>query len=130
MKPEPVTNTDYPGAGKLTDKVALLTGGDSGSGRAVAVLFAKEGADIAIAYLSEHTDADETKRLVETEGPPGQTAQLRSEEHKSELQSLMRRSYADICLKKKKQDNPTQAHNNQPILVQRICTRDHINTNT
>jgi len=68
MKPEPVTNTDYPGTGKLTDKVALVTGGDSGIGRAVAVLFAKEGADIAIAYLSEHTDADETKRLVETEG--------------------------------------------------------------
>lgn len=67
MQPKPVATTPSPGAGKLQDKVAFITGGDSGIGRAVAVLFAKEGADIAIAYLSEHTDAEETQRLVAAE---------------------------------------------------------------
>ena len=59
---------DYEGSNKLRDKVAVITGGDSGIGRAVAVLFAREGADVAIVYLSEHQDAEYTKRLVETEG--------------------------------------------------------------
>jgi NAD(P)-dependent dehydrogenase (short-subunit alcohol dehydrogenase family) len=59
---------DYKGSGKLDGFVALITGADSGIGRAVAVLFAREGADIAIAYLSEHSDAKETKRCVEAEG--------------------------------------------------------------
>ena len=58
----------YRGSGKLEDLVALITGGDSGIGRAVAVLYAREGANVAIAYLSEHTDAAETKRAVEAEG--------------------------------------------------------------
>jgi hypothetical protein len=58
----------YQGSEKLRDMAALVTGGDSGIGRAVAVLFAREGADVAIAYLSEHTDAEETKRAVENEG--------------------------------------------------------------
>jgi NAD(P)-dependent dehydrogenase (short-subunit alcohol dehydrogenase family) len=58
----------YRGSDKLIDKVALITGGDSGIGRAVAVLFAREGADIAIVYLNEHEDAAETKRAVEKEG--------------------------------------------------------------
>jgi len=64
MKPTPVTTTDQAGSGKLDNKVVLITGGDSGIGRAVAVLFAKEGASIAIAYLSEHSDAEETRRLI------------------------------------------------------------------
>jgi NAD(P)-dependent dehydrogenase (short-subunit alcohol dehydrogenase family) len=58
----------YEGSNKLRDKVALITGGDSGIGRAVAVLYAREGADVAIAYLNEHEDAEETKRCVEHEG--------------------------------------------------------------
>jgi NAD(P)-dependent dehydrogenase (short-subunit alcohol dehydrogenase family) len=58
----------YKGSGKLQDMAAIVTGGDSGIGRAVAVLFAREGADVAIVYLSESGDAEETKRCVEKEG--------------------------------------------------------------
>lgn len=58
----------YKGSGKLEGMTALITGGDSGIGRAVAVLYAREGADVAIVYLSEHEDAQETKRCVEAEG--------------------------------------------------------------
>jgi len=69
MEPEPVShNPDHIGTGKLKDQVALITGGDSGIGRAVAVAFAKEGADIAIVYLDEHGDAAKTQELVEAEG--------------------------------------------------------------
>ncbi len=59
---------DYKGSGKLQDMVAIITGGDSGIGRAVAVLYAREGADVAVMYLDEHEDAEETKRCVEAEG--------------------------------------------------------------
>ena len=69
MKPMPVfDDKDKKGSEKLRDKVALITGGDSGIGRAVAILFAKEGADIAIAYLNEDSDAQETAKLVEDYG--------------------------------------------------------------
>ena len=69
MKPRPKSDDEkHRGSGKLRNKVAIITGGDSGIGRAVAIAFAKEGADIAIVYLEEHKDANETKRLVEENG--------------------------------------------------------------
>lgn len=69
MTPRPkAVPPEYQGSGKLKGKAALITGGDSGIGRAVAVLFAKEGADVAFTYLNEHKDAHETKRMVENEG--------------------------------------------------------------
>ncbi|GGE08893.1 NAD(P)-dependent oxidoreductase [Marinithermofilum abyssi] len=69
MTPRPVAeDPQYRGSGKLAGKVALITGGDSGIGRAVAIAYAKEGADVAIVYLDEHQDATETKQQVEQEG--------------------------------------------------------------
>ncbi|MDB5842215.1 MAG: short-chain dehydrogenase/reductase [Herminiimonas sp.] len=69
LKPRPqFMAPDYKGSGKLNDMVALITGGDSGIGRAVAVLYAREGADVAIVYLNEHSDAEETRQCVEKEG--------------------------------------------------------------
>lgn len=69
MNPRPVfDDTSYKGSGKLQNKVAIITGGDSGIGRAVSVAFAKEGADVAIVYLNEHEDAHETKHLIEQKG--------------------------------------------------------------
>lgn len=69
MVPRPISeNPAYTGSGKLQDKVAIITGGDSGIGRAVAYAFAKEGADVVITYLNEHSDAAETKSRVEQLG--------------------------------------------------------------
>jgi len=68
MRPEPDYEPKYAGVGKLKNKVALITGGDSGIGRAVAVAMAREGAKIAIIYLEEHKDANKTSELVKREG--------------------------------------------------------------
>ncbi|MGQ0559225.1 MAG: SDR family oxidoreductase [Sphingosinicella sp.] len=68
LEPKPDWEPFYRSSGRLKDKVALITGADSGIGRAVAALFAREGADIAILYLCEHDDAAQTKRIVEQEG--------------------------------------------------------------
>ena len=69
MTPQPQSDDpQYRGSGKLQGKVALITGGDSGIGRAVAIAYAKEGADVAIMYLNEHDDAKQTKQMVEKYG--------------------------------------------------------------
>jgi NAD(P)-dependent dehydrogenase (short-subunit alcohol dehydrogenase family) len=69
MRPQPDYGVDsYTGTGRLKDKKVLLTGGDSGIGRAVALAYAREGADLVVSYLNEHEDAAETKRLVEEAG--------------------------------------------------------------
>ncbi|MGR3496897.1 SDR family oxidoreductase [Citreimonas sp.] len=68
MHPRPDYRPKFPGSGKLKDKVAIVTGGDSGIGRAVTALFAREGAKVGIIYLNEDEDAAETRAIVEEEG--------------------------------------------------------------
>jgi NAD(P)-dependent dehydrogenase (short-subunit alcohol dehydrogenase family) len=96
MDPQPVVVPPrYRGSGKLEGRAAVVTGGDSGIGRSAAALFAIEGADVAVAYLEEHGDAEETKRLVEAEGRrcvliPGD---LRDEAH---CQDVVRRTVSEL----------------------------------
>src|SRR3990170_5727470 len=68
MRPRPIFDNDEPGHNRLAGKVAIITGGDSGIGRAVAIQFAKEGCDVAIVYLDEHGDAQETAEAVRKYG--------------------------------------------------------------
>src|SRR5215213_4927252 len=90
MDPEPQDEMrQYKGSGKLDGKVALVTGGDSGIGRAVCAAFAKEGADVAVAYLSEDDDARHTASLVEAEGRRAIT--LRCDvQHEDEARGIVR----------------------------------------
>ncbi|EMR03679.1 SDR family oxidoreductase [Cesiribacter andamanensis] len=91
MQPQPqVIREDYKGSGKLKGKIALISGGDSGIGRSVAVHYAREGADVAIIYLSEDADAHKTKKLVEAEGQ--KCLLLRGD--------LGDRTFAENCIKK------------------------------
>jgi NAD(P)-dependent dehydrogenase (short-subunit alcohol dehydrogenase family) len=68
LSPKPEWEPRYPGSGRLAGKVAIVTGADSGIGRAVAALYAREGADVAILYLCEHDDAEKTAAIVRAEG--------------------------------------------------------------
>jgi NAD(P)-dependent dehydrogenase (short-subunit alcohol dehydrogenase family) len=69
MNPKPKSvDSAYKGSGKLKDKVAIITGGDSGIGKSVAIYFAKEGANVVVVYLTEHEDAKETQKFIENEG--------------------------------------------------------------
>lgn len=91
MTPEPETiRASYRGSGKLEGKVALVTGGDSGIGRSVAVHFAREGADVAIAYLDEDEDALETQRLVKQEGRRCLVLRVDLSSHPNCLQTIAR----------------------------------------
>ena len=69
MDPHPKSvNSNYKGSDKLKGKTAIITGGDSGIGKSVAIYYAKEGANVVVAYLDEHEDAKKTKELIEQEG--------------------------------------------------------------
>ncbi|HEX2725934.1 MAG TPA: SDR family NAD(P)-dependent oxidoreductase, partial [Beijerinckiaceae bacterium] len=68
LEPKPDWQPRYPGSGRLKGKTAIVTGADSGIGRAVAVLYAREGANVAILYLCEHDDAELTRKACEEEG--------------------------------------------------------------
>ncbi|GGE20253.1 NAD(P)-dependent oxidoreductase [Marinithermofilum abyssi] len=103
MQPRPISeNPSYRGSGKLHGQTAIITGGDSGIGRAVAYAFAKEGADLVIAYLDEHRDAEETQARIQQLGRrclliPGD---LKEESHSSEIvrQTLARFGKLDVLV--------------------------------
>ena len=100
----------YEGSNKLRGRVALVTGGDSGIGRAVAVLYAREGADVAIAYLNEHADAEETLRCVENEGTRG---------------ILLAGDVKDPTFCKKAVDKTLEAFGRLDILVNNAAFQEH-----
>lgn len=114
MTPAPVAeDPHYKAAGKLEGKAAIITGGDSGIGRAVAIAFAKEGADVAIAYLCEEEDARETQKQVEAEGRkcllfPGD---LGDESHCREVveQSVAQLGRLDILINNASEQHPQES---------------------
>ncbi len=102
----------YKGSEKLQDKVALITGGDSGIGRSVAVLFAREGADVAIAYLDEHEDAEITRAAVEKEGRRA---------------ILMPGDVADPAFAREAVDRTVREFGKLDILVNNAAFQEHVN---
>lgn len=96
-KPE-IIKDSYTGSGKLKGKNALITGGDSGIGRAVAVHYAKEGCNVLISYLEEHEDAEDTKKLVEQQGVTCSymAGDLREESYRKELLEQFKEQYGKL----------------------------------
>jgi NAD(P)-dependent dehydrogenase (short-subunit alcohol dehydrogenase family) len=114
MTPQPKSGARaYRGSGKLEGRVAVITGGDSGIGRSVAVLFAKEGADVAIGYLDEDADAEETRRLVEAEGRKCITilGDIGDEEHCGDLveQTIDELGKLDILVNNAAEQHPQES---------------------
>jgi hypothetical protein len=112
MDPAPDYGAEtYQGFGRLRGRVALITGGDSGIGRAVALSFAREGADVAIAYLNEHEDAEQTRRVVEEAGRAAVTlpGDLSEEAHCRALveQTIERFGRIDILVNNAAYQGPT-----------------------
>ncbi|HEX2021687.1 MAG TPA: SDR family oxidoreductase [Candidatus Thermoplasmatota archaeon] len=114
MTPRPAAAPRHPGAGRLAGKVALVTGGDSGIGRAVALAFAREGADVAISYLEEHSDAEETKRGVEAEGRRAITiaGDVGDEEH---CREVVRRTISELGKLDVLVNNAAEQHETESI---------------
>jgi len=98
LDPKPDWEPRYPGSGRLEGKVAIVTGGDSGIGRAVAVLFAREGADVVISHLEEEEDAMATAEMVEDEGARAVTiaGDIGERDHCKEIVDLAIRKFGRI----------------------------------
>lgn len=114
MHPRPASeDASQAGCGRLAGKVALVTGGDSGIGRAVCIAFAKEGADVAIAYLNEHEDAEETKHIVEQKGRSCITlpGDIGYESHCEQLvdQAVARFGHLDILVNNAAEQHPRES---------------------
>ncbi|MDM7956083.1 glucose 1-dehydrogenase [Blastomonas sp.] len=115
LDPKPEWQPRYPGSGRLKNKVAIITGGDSGIGRAVAVLFAREGANVVISHLEEDEDAQDTARMVESEGARAVTiaGDIGDREHCRKIVDLAQRSFGrlDILVNNAGEQHPDKEVN-------------------